>query len=97
MCSTGLLTEVVSNDSHGVVIDAELLDTLGTGVDQPEAVLLAVREFELGDTSVWRARQCCVLARVVHLPVDQIVINLWNLVVHRVIDQGEVILMVPYN
>ena len=66
--------EVIGDDGHGVVVDAELLHALGTGVDQADAVGLAGLELELGDTGVGRASGVVALAGVVHLSVDQVVV-----------------------
>ena len=47
--------EVVRNNGHGVIVDAEALDTFGAGVDQPETMGLSLSEFELRDTSIGSA------------------------------------------
>jgi hypothetical protein len=66
--------EVVGNNGHFVVVNAELLHTLGTRVDQTDAVGLAGLELELGNAGVGRASGVIALARVVHLSVDQVVV-----------------------
>ena len=48
--------EVVRNDSHGVIVDAETLDAFGSGINQPETMGLPLSKFELGNTSIRSAR-----------------------------------------
>jgi hypothetical protein len=67
--------EVNSNDSQGVTVDAELLEALGTGVDEAKEMLLARLKLELGDAGIGLAGQSCIRARVLHLPIDEIVVG----------------------
>jgi hypothetical protein len=50
--------EIVRDDSHVVSINGEFLDSLSTGIDQPESVLLSWSKFECWDAGVvgfaWR-------------------------------------------
>jgi hypothetical protein len=39
--------EIVSNDLQDVVVNAELLDAIGTRIDQPKSMRLARDELEL--------------------------------------------------
>jgi hypothetical protein len=87
--------EIVGNDTEVVSINGKLLDTLGRCVDQPETMFLARLEAELGDTSIGHAWKSGVLARVVHLSVDQVVVRDGNAAVHGSIYQGEVISVIP--
>lgn len=90
--------EVVGDDGHLVVVDAELLDTLGTGVDEAEEVLLARLEAEFRNTSVRRAGVGGVSTWVVHLAVDQVVVGerrKTGLGVHDLPDQVEVLVVEP--
>lgn len=67
--------KVICNDSHRVLINAELLDTFGPSVDQSQPVLVSRRELEFGKTSIVRARRSISDERaiVIHLAIDQIV------------------------
>jgi hypothetical protein len=87
--------EIVGNDAEVVAVNGKLLDTLGRRVDQPETMFLARLEAELGDTSIGHAWKSGVLARVVHLSVDQVVVRDGNAAVHGSIYQGEVISVIP--
>ena len=66
---------VVGDNGQLVSINAELLDTLGTSIDQSQPMLLPGRELKLGKTCVVRAWRSISDKRaiVVHLPVDQII------------------------
>ena len=44
--------KIVCNDRHIEAINGETLDTFGTAVDEPESVLLAGVELELGKTGI---------------------------------------------
>ena len=72
--------EIVRNDSHGVVVDAEALDTLGSGVNQPKTMGLPLSELKLGNTSVRSARYSSGSFRavVIHLAVDQVIVRSWR-------------------
>jgi hypothetical protein len=66
--------EVISDNGHDLVVDAELLHTLGTRVDQADAIGLTRLELESGYTSIRRASDFINLAGVIHLSVDQVVV-----------------------
>ena len=85
-----------------MVIDGEFHHTLRTGVDQTQTVGLARLELELGNTCVWCALGAGggVLARIVHLAVDEDVVReRWELVLrcwsHDRLDQAEPIRVKP--
>ncbi len=44
--------EVVGDDSEGMVVDTEFLNTFCAGVDQTKAVSLSRLEFEFGKASI---------------------------------------------
>ena len=92
--------EIIGDDGHVMAVDGEALDTFGTAVDQPEAVLLSGVELELGDASVGRAGLAAgdEGAVVVHLPVDEIVVGEWRCAsggLHDLFDDFEVFGMIP--
>ena len=66
-----------------MVINAEFLDSLDTGIDQSQSMLLATGEAELGQASIVNAGACGAVTRAVatvkvHLSVDQIVVRWWS-------------------
>lgn len=60
-----------------MLVDAEFLNGFGTGIDQPQSMLLPSRELKLGKTGVVRAWRSIgdKGAIEVHLPIDQIVVR----------------------
>jgi hypothetical protein len=87
--------EIDGDNSKSMTVDAEFLDTLGTGVDETKEMLLARLELELGDTCVGFARKRGVCARILHLAVDQVVVGWREATVHRVVDERVVVGVIP--
>lgn len=76
-----------------MLVDAEFLNCFGTGIDQPQSMLLPGRKLKLGKTSVVRA-WCSIgdkRAVEVHLPVDQVVVRfrryLFEVRTHNLFDE----------
>src|SRR5436305_5815993 len=70
--------EIVGNDGHLVVIDAENLGCLSTRIDQPETVLLALLKLEFGETGIVSARGAGTVGGrtvEVHLSIDHVVVG----------------------
>ena len=66
-----------------MIINAEFLDSLDTGIDQSQSMLLATSEAELGQASIVNAGACGAVPRAVatckvHLSVDQVVVRWWS-------------------
>lgn len=78
-----------------MIVYAELLDTLGTSIDEAEQMLLPRLKLELRNTSIRLARKRSVCAGILHLAVDQIVVGRGKLAEHGVVDEGEVIGVEP--
>ena len=89
-----------------MVINAEFLNSLDTGIDQSQSMLLATGEAELGQASIFDAGACGAVARAVatckiHLSVDQIVVRWWSNGIfvgkvspHHALKYGKVVLVV---
>ena len=69
--------KIIRDDSHRMLVDAELLDTFSTSVNQPQSMRLPGGEMEFGKSSIVRTRRSISNERaiVVHFSVDQIVIR----------------------
>jgi hypothetical protein len=70
--------EIIGNDSQIVAINTESLNSLRTGIDQPQSVGLSSRELELGNSGIIGAGSVVASsfrgAVKIHLSVDEVVV-----------------------
>ena len=87
--------KVLSDNSKGMVVNAEFLGTFCASVDEAKEMLLARLESELGNAGIRVAGKGGVGTWILHLSVDKIVVGRRSTAIHRGVHKCEVILVVP--
>ena len=87
--------EVIRDDRHIMPINRDLEQRLRRRINQPQPILFPRRKPELGDPRIRLTHRSRVLARIVHLAINQDIIRQRQPPRHRRLHQREVISMVP--